>query len=254
MPKTSPIFTDPFVPVVKIPLNMPDGSRASRSAIIVDPNGQNYEAGVVSEGYNLVSNEVVQDVALQVLNHAGVSYEDGGMIFDGKRYRQRWVIESLSIEARVGDLIRLTVDVFNSYDGSSLFGLAFNAQRLICLNGMMLDFLLGSFRFRHFGQNDFQRETEEAAASILALGTKLGPMAARIGHMTQTQINRESIQSTFKALKLPAGLQAEVFMAVEEDSLWGLYNAFTGVLTKTNTHRADGINRQVGRFLLAGRN
>lgn len=39
-------------------------------------------------------------------------------------------------------------------------------------------------------------------------------------------------------------------MAVEEDSLWGLYNAFTSVLTKQNNHRAEGINRQVGRFLL----
>ncbi len=123
---------------------MPDGSRASRSAIIVDPYSEPFEAGVVSDNYQLITNEAVHGVAMAVLTRAGMSYEDGGYIFDGKKYRQRWLIDGLSVQPRVGDLVRLAVDCFNSYDGSSLFGLSFNAQRLVCGNGMVLDFMLGS--------------------------------------------------------------------------------------------------------------
>ena len=115
---------------------------------------------------------------------------------------------------------------------------------------MIVDFLLGSFRFRHFGQNSWQDETEQASASILALGSKLGLLTSKFQHLTETPINRESIQATFKVLKLPVGLMSDVFMGIEEDSLWGLYNAFTGTLTQTGTHRAEAVNRQVGRFLI----
>lgn len=137
-----------------------------------------------------------------------------------------------------------------SYDGSSLFGLSFNAQRLICGNGMMIDFLLGTYRFRHFGQNQFQQEIASASGMVLDLGGKIGMLTGKLQHMTDTAINRESLQAAFKVLKLPSGLLADVFMGIEEDTLWGLYNSFTRVLTKSNTHRAEGINRQVGRFLL----
>jgi hypothetical protein len=253
MPKVNPTFDDPFVPVVRVPLSMPDGSRASRSAIVVDPAGEAFEAGVVSETYQLIQNETVHCVAMAVLTRAGMSYQEGGCIFDGKKYRQRWLIDGLSVQPRVGDLVRVAVDAFNSYDGSSLFGLSFNAQRLVCSNGMVIDFMLGSFKFRHFGQNNFQDELEAASASVLGLVSKLEMLTDRLQHLVNTRIDRASIQGTFKALNLSAGLQADVFMQVEEDTSWGLYNAFTNVLTKANTHRAEGINRQVGRLLMAGR-
>ncbi len=101
--------------------------------------------------------------------------------------------------------------------------------------------------------NDFQAEMEQAAMSVLGLASKLEPLTERLSRMVDMPINRESIQAMFKVLNLPAGLQSDVFMGIEEDSLWGLYNAFTSVLTKANTHRAEGINRQVGRFLMGGR-
>lgn len=253
MPKTNPIFNDPFVPVMKMPLSLPDGNRASRSAIVVDPNGANYEAGVVSGNYQLVPNETVQNVALDVLSQTGLGYEEGSIIFDGKKYRQRWLIDQFALEPRVGDIVRLTVDAFNSYDGSSLFGLSFNAQRLICGNGMIVDFLLGSYRFRHFGQNAFRQEIDQASGMVLDLGGKIGMLTGKLKHLTDTPMNRDSIQATFKVLNLPAGLQADVFMGIEEDNLWGLYNSFTRSLTESNSHRAEGINRQVGKFLLGGR-
>ena len=250
MPKLNPKFDNPFVPVVRVPLSMPDGSRASRSAIVVDPTGEAFEAGVVSDTYQLIQNETVHGVALAVLTRAGMSFQEGSSIFDGRKYRQRWLIDGLSVQPRVGDLVRIAVDAFNSYDGSSLFGLSFNAQRLVCSNGMVIDFMMGSFKFRHFGQNNFSDEIEEASASVLGLVSKLEQLTERLQHLVETPINRESIQATFRALSLPVGLQAEVYMGIEEDSLWGFYNSFTSALTKAGTFRAENINRQVSRFLI----
>ncbi len=66
-----------------------------------------------------------------------------------------------------------------------------------------------------------------------------------------TPVNRGFIQDTFTTLKLPKTLQADAFMAIEDDSKWGLYNGLTDVLTRQETHHADNLNRKVTRHLLA---
>ncbi|MBZ0264090.1 DUF945 domain-containing protein [bacterium] len=243
-------FSDPFVPVSSVPLTTPDGRSTSRMAVMIEQDGEQVEAGVVSNSYSLVTNEEVHQIARDVLARADLHFEDGGHIFDGKRYRQRWVLPSLEVMPRVGDFVHITLDALNSYDGSTLFGLAFNAQRLVCSNGMMVDFMLGGFKFKHLGDDQFYQEMEFAASKVMNVADQLEPLSENLKELVETPMRRNDIQRVFSDLKTPKSLMAETYMAIEEDNAWGVLNAFTDVLTRQRTHSADNRNRQLIKYLM----
>ena len=243
---------DPFAAVQKVPLFTENGAQSSRYAVILDPYALNREVGIVSEDYQLVENHTVCEIATEVLDKTGYDYQLAKHLFDGKRFQQRWIIPEISFEPQVGDVVQIAVDAFNSYDGSTTFGLAFNAQRLICTNGMVVDFRLGSFRFKHFGNEGFQEELSEAAITIRELSNKMLGLVTCLKRIVDIPIDRTDIQNTFRELKLPKTYVADVFMALEGDNLWSLYNAFTDVFTRQESFRAETWNRQVSRHFLNG--
>ena len=252
MPRLNQQIDDPFLPVRKEQLYTSDNRPSSQySVMLKQEEGQEIEVGHVSENYQLVPNETVHQIALDVLSRSNLGFDDAGMIFDGKRYRQRWVLPDLSIQPKVNDIVQLTFDVINSYDGSTTFGLAFNAQRLVCTNGMMLDFMLGGFKFRHFGHDAFPDEMELAVNSLRNLSGQLEPLNTKLQRMIDQSVGRSFMQQAFTELKLSDTLKANIFMAVQDDTAWGFYNACTHVLSRAGTHHADNINRQVSRYMVS---
>jgi len=251
MPRINQQIADPFLPVRKERLFTSDNRPTSQFAVMLENEGQEIEVGHVSENYQLVPNEAVHQIALDVLSRSSLGFDDSGMIFDGKRYRQRWVLPDLSVEPAKDDIVQLSFDVINSYDGSTTFGLAFNAQRLVCTNGMMLDFMLGGFKFRHFGNDAFPEEMELAVNSLQNLSGQLEPLSLKLQHLIDEPVDRSYMQQAFTDLKLTDKMKANVFMSIEDDTAWGFYNACTHVLSQAGSHHADNINRQVSRYMLS---
>ena len=251
MPRINHQIDDPFLPVRKEQLFTSDNRPSSQYAVMLQQEDQEVEVGHVSENYQLVPNQAVHQIALDVLSRSNLGFDDAGLIFDGKRYRQRWILPDLSVEPKKNDIVQLSFDVINSYDGSTTFGLAFNAQRLVCTNGMMLDFMLGGFRFRHFGHDAFPEEMELAVSSLQNLSAQLEPLNSKLQYLIDQPVDRHYIQQAFTDLKLTDKMKANVFMEVEEDTAWGFYNACTHVLSRAGTHHADNINRQVSRYMLS---
>ncbi len=254
MPRLNQQFEDPFLPVRKERLFTSDNKPTSRYAVMLHDGEKEIEVGHVSEGYQLVPNDTVNQIALDVLARSELQFGDGGLLFDGRKYRQRWILPELSVEPQQGDIVRIALDIINSYDGSTTFGMAFNAQRLVCSNGMVIDYLLGGFRFRHFSNDGFAQELNDAVASIHRLSGQLEPLSTKLRLLIDQPADRSFIQDVFSDLRLPLRLQAQIYMGIAEDNAWGVYNACTGVLTKQNTHRADNINRQVSRYLISAVN
>jgi len=244
------MMTDPFLPVAKVPLLTGGGDVSSRCAVVLDPEGESREVGVVSADYTLVPNQKVLDLAVEVLERSGLATEPVRTLCDGKRYQQSWRMTDVTVAAQLGDVIALTVEAFNSYNGSMNFGLAFNAQRLVCENGMTLDFMLGGFRFRHFGQRDFDRELEGAKDAILGLADKAKFLEPVLARMVDTPITRPELQALYAKLSFGQGLIAQSFLGIEEDTEWGVYNAITDVLTRQESFRAQDLNRQVSRHFM----
>ena len=252
MKRSLDLSDSPFLAVTKTPLYTREGVQSNRVSVILDPEKLAMEVGTVSSDYKLVPNQDVEQAAVDVLELTGLPNEVSSLYFDGKHFRKRWILPDLSIEPRVGDLVQVAIDAHNSYDGSSTFGLAFNLQRLVCGNGMVVDFQLGRYRFRHYGSDSFEQELEVAVDRILDLTGKLDTILPRLRSLTDTPLNRTETQTVFRDLSIPKTTQAEVYQKIEEDNWWGLYNAFTDVLSHINTYRSDLLNRQVSRYFLEG--
>ena len=252
MRKSVDMSGNPYLPVVKQPLFTREGSQSTRMSVILDPDQLAMEVGTVSSDYKLVPNQDVEQAAVDVLERTGIPSELSSLYFDGKHFRKRWILPDLSIEPRAGDFVQVAIDAHNSYDGSSTFGLAFNLQRLVCGNGMVVDFQLGGYRFRHYGSDSFEQELEVAGAKILNLASRLESIVPRLRDLTDTSLTRAETQTVFRELSVPKTTQAEVYQKIEEDNWWGLYNAFTDVFSRNNTYRSDLQNRQVSRYFLEG--
>ena len=253
MRKSVDMSDTPYLPVVKTPLFTQDGSQSNRMSVILDPEQLAMEVGTVSNDYKLVPNQDVEQAAVDVLERTELPSELSSLYFDGKHFRKRWILPELSIEPRVGDFVQVAIDAHNSYDGSSTFGLAFNLQRLVCGNGMVVDFQLGGYRFRHYGSDSFEDELEAAGAKIMNLASRLECIVPRLRDLTDTPLTRAETQTVFRDLSIPKTTQAKVYQKIEEDNWWGLYNAFTDVLTRKNTYHSQLQNRQVSRYFLEGR-
>lgn len=242
---------DPLVDVDLVPLERSDqGSPVARRAVVLDPHGINIEVGFVSPDYRLVTNRVARDVALDVITRTGFDFEERQRAFSGKVYRQRWTFPQVSIEPRKGDFVQLGIDVINSYDGSTPFGLSFVAMRLVCLNGMVMDFALGGFRFRHFGANgDWDRELEEAIENISRMADNTQKILPALTRMTQERIGLADLQHIVADLEPGAGiLTAKALTVFEGETAWDIYNGYTKVLSDENTIRADRRNREISRY------
>lgn len=246
--------SDPFADIKRLPLFSPHGIQASRYAIVLEPEGAHEEVGIVSEDYNLVPNRQVVDAAERILTEAHLEAEAGSQLFDGKRFRQRYVLQRATFDVSPGDTVALTLDVQNSYDGSTRFGIAFQLQRLICSNGMIVDQMLGGFRFRHNSHHgsDFDQEVEQAVERLVALSRNIHQIAPQFQQMTQRRLSLKGIQQTFRDLDLPKGVLADVVMELEGQSVWNCYNAFTHVLTRAQTFSSEQLNRRVTSYFLEG--
>jgi hypothetical protein len=252
MKKSLDLSQFPYLPVYMTPLYTQAGVPSNRVSVILDPDNLAMEVGTVSADYKLVENEDVERAAADVLERTGMTSEVSSLYFDGKHFRKRWILPDLAIEPRVGDFVQVAIDAHNSYDGSSTFGLAFNLQRLVCGNGMVVDFQLGGFRFRHFRSDSFESELEAAGGKIMNLATRLESIVPRLRDLTDTPLTRAETQTVFSDLSIPKSTQAEVYQKIEEDNWWGLYNAFTDVLSRKNTYHSHLQNRLVSRYFLEG--
>jgi hypothetical protein len=244
--------SDPFAPIARVPLYTPSGVQSSRYAIVLDPHGEHEEVGIVSEDYNLVENRKVVEAAERVIDEARLDAQQGKHLFDGRRFRQRWVLQKATFDVAPGDVVALTLDAWNSYDGSARFGLAFNLQRLVCSNGMVVDQLLGGFRFKHNSTHgsDFDREVEDAVGRLQQLARSVHRLAPQFQQMTQKRLSIKGIQQSFADLDISRPLVADIFLGLEGTTVWQVYNGYTDVLTKMNTFASEGLNRRVTSYFL----
>ena len=240
----------PFAPVELQRLQTPNGADSSRLAVVLDPKKTAKEVGIVSNDYNLVPNKDVVQVAEHILKTSGQEVNVINTKFNGKRFTQRYQLTTVEGEVRVGDVVAVTLDVLNSYDGTTKLGLEFNAVRLVCSNGMMLSFMLGGFRFKHWGDRNFDDELRQATRQLAMVGGRLHNMLLALRDLTTKRMKRVDVQKFFRETNLPITTQAKVFNAIEEDNAWGIYNAATDVLTRQESFGADQLNRRVSQWFI----
>ena len=111
MPKQTNQNLNSFLPVEMVPLVTSGWQSSSRYAGVFDPQGEALHSGYVSEDYKIVPNSSVVEAANDVLKKTGFDYEDHQILFDGKKFRQRFVLNELQGEVKPGDIVKIVIGV-----------------------------------------------------------------------------------------------------------------------------------------------
>lgn len=249
------VLQDPLCPVEKVPFTVM-GDETDKFAIVLHPETPELRTvvGNVSERYQLIPNQVAHDVAMGIIGESKLVVELGKGIWDGKRYRQRWYFPEVNQEVKKGDVVQTGIDLRNSYDGSTLFSLGFVARRLVCDNGMMLDFLIGGIQFKHFsgnGNGEWKEEVKRAVGFLSDLGDRQEAMLPHIDRMMNHQVGLAFMQGCFASLNVPDQLAGNVVKNMEDPghpTEWGLYNGFTRAFSEKETIAGDNKNRVVSKW------
>lgn len=239
---------NPYAPVELQALVTTNGNETNRCAVVIEQQ----QVGVVSNDYKLVTNRTVIEAAEDIIRETGLQFTEHNQLWNGKQFRQRYILPDLTEEVRVGDPVSIALDIRNSYDGSMSVAIEFNLLRLVCENGLMVSSMLGGITLRHIGDKDFQQEIGQACNRIKNIGQRLHTILPIFGEMTRKKIKRADIQQFFRDSDLGMTTQSRVFDAIAEDNQWGLYNATTEVLTSKGSFHAESQNRKITDYFLMG--
>lgn len=286
MPTTSDIInSDPFCDVDLMPLEETVGKY--RVVRIRDEEGQfrpiESKGAIHGESYRLVTNTQVRQIAEDVLTRTGMRFEhlafghnpdatkNRAIVWDGKKYAERWYMPKVSMNLNGGDLhqMMLGVQAINSYDGSYKVGLQFFMMACKCLNQFHTGNMLGSFTFNHLDRGDGSLEGDmEDAVRIIGnqaeTFTRVLPrlqwlMAQDNPSMTDYLTVRKQLAALRPAWPgsydthvldemANCGVTKDLNMAqtASTNNLWGILNAYTAVTThKVGGFRGAELSRAV---------
>lgn len=220
-------------PVKLMPLKTETGLKTSSFGVVRTDTKK--VLGVVGDKYNYIPHKRVIDkientLPVTVANRT-IELAKGGAIMIAK-YETAKIDQ---VEVRKGDIVKFRVDIINSYDGTYPVSLRLSALRLACLNGMTIPKSLISLSFRHTSGADIINARKQFNEKI-KLYTKSSDLWKK---WAETKLSYQRAEKFLNG-KMPYKYQDAIllkFQAEKDDTVWGLYNAFTFFTTHTLTAR-----------------
>jgi len=148
---------------------------------------------------------------------------------DGSKMIRSYTLHDFAVEVRQGDSISPMIRIVNSYDGSTAIGFFIDALRLVCTNGMIATRQFMSMSYKHFGKR-FNLNTFAENAKRLTKGFE--SYSKNWQKWVNDPVDDDRALTIIKFA--PARLQALIISRLDENfdnTKWGLYNAFTAVLS-----------------------
>ena len=234
---------DPFIEVHKEPVFFNDSTQNPTVYGVRLGSQDKHLAGNVSEKYLLVPNRELVDVANEIMSESEISFEHHKRFFNNRgQFRDIWYADS-SIEAKVpevGDVIRLVMELQNSYNGTTRAGIRFYFERYICKNGMTSNVFGFGHTFEHtLGNIDWKDQILQATQLLRTQSQyKIQQFAEACGKLQKPVGNIEiaTIRESYLS-KLPMqqwGQLTDKFYKDKDYTAWGLLNAGTNVLWHAN--------------------
>lgn len=129
---------NPFFNIRKETVTTESGLRVPKVAIINDETDD--ILGLVSESYELITNEDVNSLFDEALNGLGIKEITDHLDSTTRRWKRRIILsdDSYNKEVLPGDTVGMLLEVFNGYDARTAFGYELMGYRYACSNGMIL--------------------------------------------------------------------------------------------------------------------
>lgn len=204
---------------------------------------------IVSDNYQPVKHTAVLDAFAALgsrvnlkTNNISASVDGGVMfaIYD--------IANKKPVDIAVGDLVKFQLRVFNSYDLSMGIGFELYAQRLICLNGMVVPLKMSRLSYKHFESFNIDTMTRE----VLTVVDGTEQFANMWRGWTQKPVSPEKRASFIKELSeqnvlgvKDAEKLSHRLMRFNVKNLWDVFNVFTEYTTHEAGNRGDKV---ISRF------
>jgi hypothetical protein len=216
---------------------------------------------VVSDSYTIVPNKEVISKAREAFERLSLpTVEDFRTTKNGARLYAEFVIPSIEIEVKKGDVVQMKGIFHNSYDTSKSYTLAVGGYRLVCSNGMMIGEELFRVRRKHIGEinvAELVHEVERAVGTyqeeVLPYWQNLAQLEipmVRLEERLETAVEERILPKKFAARALESVTQSDSRDHADSASLWEVYNAFTALTTHEVAPRSYERSRQLGEISL----
>jgi hypothetical protein len=129
---------NPFFNIRKESVTTESGLKVPKVAIVNDETDD--ILGLVSENYELVTNNDVNGLFDEALNGIGIKEIQDHLDATTRRWKRRIILsdDKYNKDVLPGDTIGMLLEIFNGYDARTAFGYELMGYRYICSNGMVL--------------------------------------------------------------------------------------------------------------------
>ena len=222
--KEVPIFKD----VVTHNLGTHDkNGRRGYKLIVREDTGE--VLSCMTDEYKLITNDEIINKAMPVIENRGGILVEERSFGNGSRNSWQWKFPEVEVDVGGGDLLNPTINIANSYDGTSQASAIAGAFRIVCSNGLVIGVTFGKGKAKHsiFSEkNDF----EEIIGSVI--GSVENTFKTDFPLLIDTQINKNDVVELIKLF--PETHTESLFRYIithEPKTYWDLLNAATWVAT-----------------------
>lgn len=248
--------------VAKRPFLVDDIEATNYRAITRSDNG--HTLGIVSPAYEPCQNSEVFELMYGLVSEGLCKWNRAGQLGNGQRIWVSGLIGEYNVGAcDVGDIVRTSLFLSTSHDGSKAFRMSAYAERLICENGMVSKHGFSEFSIRH--TKSFRGRLLDAVMKFDRIVEQLDSMREETIKLVATKIDTDRAMGYFRSLfplneksrneTILASVTANYFnpnnnLRGMESTLWSAYNAVSEYTDHQATFRGkDSTKRAENRFI-----
>jgi hypothetical protein len=161
--------------------------------------------------------------------------------YDGGQMFRKYTFNQINLEPKVGDVVKMTAELMNSYDGKTKGGYKVGGHRLACLNGQVVPGTFQEILTKHFANFKIERIVEGLKTALplfedtVRQWTTWNDVVMNVGHITAMLEKTAIPEKTRKKM-------VEKF-ATEDQTKFGAFQAMTWVITHETKARVEANNR-----------
>jgi len=254
------VFTgqlDPYAPIKIDTPRFDDGTLSDRKSIRVYSKEEDkwLSVGNVTETYKIVENRDLKDFMDRILAEVAPTWEQKEVTFNGKVYRQRYLLPNQMFDAsvigpghvRINEPVGLGIDLVNSYDCTRRYSIGFNAQVMVCSNTLIVTHQLGQLALKHVDDYKELDELFESVAGMIKIAARKleERILPNISAMAERTINTTYMKNLITSLDIPDSLFVNALRNAQGNSEWDLCQGFTAVMREENNIRHDDLNKKL---------
>ena len=213
-----------------------------RKAIVREDNG--IPLSIVSDKYHVIKHaDMVQnfEAALATLPYFRDYTVTTNLPFDGGQMFRKYTFNQINLEPKVGDVIKMTLELMNSYDGKTKGGYKVGGHRLACLNGQVLPGTFQEILTKHYANFNIDKIVDGLKTAL--------PLFEQTVNQWKTWndvvVNITDITDMLAKTAIPERTQKKMVekFASEDKTKFGAFQAMTWVISHETKARVDANSR-----------